>query len=341
MRKIIMGLAGTVAALLANAPAGAQDLGGRLVVYYSNPRESAEPLFEAFTKKYGVQVRSLRQPTEELMTTLDLEMRAGQAKPDVVFATTAALKNLNARYGALRSSEPAGIEMFPEALRDPEKTVIPVVSLTYVITYNTKAVTKEEAPKSFADLLDPKWKGKIAMADPASSATVHGAIWLLTEHLKSKGAPYGWGYFERLALQEVFLTNSHGTVGDLVSNGERPIGLNTTGQAHRRAVAGEPIAWTWPAEGATIEALVLGLMKDSNNPKAADKFAEFALSSEGQSLVGGNTGMAPLRNDADFTFADGSKISTLTVPMVPVDTAFVAAESQMQTDKFKSIMGRK
>ena len=86
-----------------------------------------------------------------------------------------------------------------------------------VIGYNTKLVKAEEAPKSFADLLDPKWMGKIVKAHPGYSGTIMTATYQMARDL-------GWDFFEKLAKQKVMQVQSSADPPKKLALGERAYG---------------------------------------------------------------------------------------------------------------------
>src|SRR5690554_4698071 len=121
-------------------PALAQENSGELILYYGMGRSGVQPVIDAFQEKTGITVNSLRQPTEELMSTIELEMRADQAKADVIFISEAQLKALNDSHDALRPYTPAGFEHVPDSLKDPDGKRIPALVVMYVIQYNKDAI---------------------------------------------------------------------------------------------------------------------------------------------------------------------------------------------------------
>jgi iron(III) transport system substrate-binding protein len=338
MRQIMLAAVAALGSLFTSGgfvPAEAQQ---NLVFYHGLTRDAMEPIMAAFEKKHGVKVQMVRKPTEELMATLDLELRAGQVRADAFVALTAQARQIHKKHNALRPYRPAGLETFPPDVLDPENLVIPMMAGSgYIIQYNKNHVAPEEAPKSFADLLDPKWKNKIVMADPASSATVHGLIWLLSTKLANQ-APYGWDYFSRLSGQNVLLTASHGTIRDIVQSGERPIGIQQVSLAQSSLRAGANIGWAWPREGFAFEALTLSLLKNSPNQKSADLFAEYIVSKEGQETFAKAADMMPLGKGVGYSYADGVNLGNLPVPLVSVDVNYLSEHGAAQTRRFREVM---
>ena len=92
-------------------------------------------------------------------------------------------------------------KFYPAEHKDADGTYASFRVFLSIIAYNTTMVKKEEAPKSFADLLDPKWKGKIVKAHPGYSGTIMTATYQMSRDL-------GWEYFEKLAQQNVLQVQS-------------------------------------------------------------------------------------------------------------------------------------
>ncbi len=320
-------------------PALSQDASGEVVLYYGMSRAGVQPAIDAFEASSGITVRSLRQPTEELMSTIALEARAGSLNPDVVFISEAQLKALQDQYGVFRAYEPAGFDLVPDSMKDPEGHRIPALAALYVIQYNTNLVAEEDVPTSFADLLDPKWQNRVVIADPASSSSVHGLLWLITEHLKDRGAPYDWSFFETLRDANVMLAGGHGNIRDLVVSGERLAGIQVAGMANQSALSGEPTAFVWPSEGTSAEILAVGIVEGSANPANAEALVDFILSLEGQTALAQNTGHAPVRTDAEFSYVDGRNIGNLEVDVHPVDVTFISERRTETMDSFDEAMG--
>ena len=109
--------------------------------------------------------------------------------------------------------------------------------------YNTNLVKKEDAPKSFADLLDPKWAGKMVKAHPAYSGTIMNATFQIARDL-------GWDYFEKLAKQSVMQVQSATDTPKKIALGERAVMVDGAGYlVIRYKEAGQPVEIVYPQEG--------------------------------------------------------------------------------------------
>jgi iron(III) transport system substrate-binding protein len=285
-----------------------------LTVYYGAVREQMEPVLKAFGDAHpDIAVKSFRAPTEELATTMDMELKAGKPRFDVVCAVYSPIWTLQQRYKAFRTLSPKDGERVLAGLRDPEQIQVPFGFGIYVIEYNTKLVSKVDAPKGWADLLDRKWTNKIVLADPRSSASVHSLIWYLTQQLASKGKPYGWAYFEELQKLSPRYVASHGTIGEMVNIGERPVGLQVMQVVETAVAKGEPIGWTFPQDGIPAETSNIAVRANSPNQKAAEEFVNFMVSKDGQMLISKHMGFSPVRDDVPFAYKDGTQVKDLKV----------------------------
>jgi iron(III) transport system substrate-binding protein len=145
--------------------------------------------------------------------------------------------------------------------------------------YNTSMVKADEAPKSFADLLLPKWSGKIVKAHPGYSGTILTATYALTRDL-------GWPYLEKLAKQNVLQKQSANDPPLDLGRGERPIMADGVEYLllHEKK-DGQPVMPIYAAEGSPIILGGLGIMKDAPHPNAARLYENFLYSTDAQQMI--------------------------------------------------------
>jgi iron(III) transport system substrate-binding protein len=334
MTSVALALIASTAA----APAKAQE--GSLQIYSAYPDEHMKPLIEAFNKKNpNVKVEVSVQPGEELLSTIELEMRAKSPRADVVGLNQASINALQGRHKAIEAYRPAELANVRDEVRDPANVVIPACINPYLIQYNTKQIQAADAPKKWTDLLDPKWKGKVAMADPTKSQSVHSFLWFIgTEMPRTNATNYGMGFFEKLKANDVRLESSHGTIRDLTVSGERPIGIQLLANGQTSANRGDPTAIVWPPEGSPGEISGFAMFAGSDNKPAAKAWLDFVVSKEGQSVMPNALSCAPIRNDVEYKLPGGTAVAD--VKIVPVDSAFITENRQNQTKDFNKAMGR-
>src|SRR2546422_369150 len=122
-------------------------------------------------------------------------------------------KKLLAKY------TPAGVEGFPPGFKDKDGFSYGLRATVNCIAYNTKAMSAAEAPKTWKDLLDPKWKGKMVTAHPGYSGVIATHVLALV-HL------HGWEYFKALADNKLMIVQSANDPSTVVSSGERVVAAN-------------------------------------------------------------------------------------------------------------------
>lgn len=336
--SIATALALPAAAFTLSSAALAQE--GTLQIYSAYPDEHMRPLIAEFNKKYpDVVVQVSVQPGEELLSTIELELRANSPQADVVGLNQASINALQGRHNAMEAYEPAEIANVRPEVRDPANVVVPACVNPYLIQYNTNQVNAADAPKRWLDLLDPKWKGKIAMADPAKSQSVHSFLWfILTELPKTDAADYGESFFKNLSANDIRLESSHGTIRDLTASGERPVAVQLLANGQTSANRGDPTAIVWPTEGSPGEISAFAMFAGSDNKPAAKAWLDFVVSREAQAVMPNALSCAPVRNDVDYKFPGGTAVED--VKIVPVDSAFITENRTVQTQEFNQAIGR-
>ena len=253
------------------------------VVWYTTQivNQLVRPVTAAFEKKYpGIRVRSTRANATETAVKILNESKAGRVQSDIFDGTTTVVP-LKAEGYVLKWLPDAAKE-YPAELKDPEGFWI--ANNLFVITpgYNTSLVPKGSQPRTYQDLLDPKWRGKLAWNGFPTSSGVGGFIGTV---LTEMGREKGMAYLRALAKQNVAnLRGSAREVLDQVIAGEYSVALQIFNHhAVISAKKGAPVDWI-PMEPATVTLSVASIHKNAPHPNAAKLLVDFIVSKEGQEV---------------------------------------------------------
>jgi iron(III) transport system substrate-binding protein len=254
---------------------------GKLVFYTAMDLQLAERLGRTFEQKYpGIAVRVERSGAERVFQRIDQEYRSNIRAVDVVNTADQAHCIIWKRNGWLAAYLPEEVaKNFDKRFYDPDALHVTTRVLVSPFGYNTKLVKAEDAPKSFADLLDPKWAGKMVKAHPAYSGTIMNATFQIARDL-------GWEYFEKLAKQRVMQVQSATDTPKKISLGERAIMIDGAGYlVIQGKEAGEPVDVIYPAEGTPLATSPSTIFKGAPNPNAARLFFSWLHGREGQQIL--------------------------------------------------------
>jgi len=260
---------------------------GKLVWYSATDVQVAEKLARAFEARYpGVKVQVERSGAERLFQRINQEYGSKIYNVDVIETSDAVHFVHFKKEGWLQAAVPGDVgKHWAREYKDPDGTFAAYRAHLSVIAYNTKLVTKEQAPKSHADLLDPKWNGKMVKAHPGYSGTIMTGTQALST------SPLGWGYFEKLGKQKIMQVQSSTEPPKKLAQGERPVMAD--GNEYNVFIlkeSGVPIEPVYAAEGTPIVVGNAALLKNAPNPNAARLFYHFMFTREAQQLnsdVGG------------------------------------------------------
>jgi len=251
---------------------------GKVVYYSSMDLPVGEKLGKAFEAAFpGIQIQIERSGSERLFQRIAQEFSSNIHAADVINSSDAAHFIPWKKSGWLMPFVSEDIaKYFPEAYRDPDGTF--AVSRIWLssIAINTNLVKPEDAPKSFADLLDPKWAGKMVKGHPAYSGTIMTATFQLVREL-------GWGYYEKLAKQRVMQVQSSTDPPKKLSLGERAVMAdgNEYGVVLLKE-AGQPVEPIYPAEGTPTISGPTGIFASAPHPNAAKLFQAWLHTRETQ-----------------------------------------------------------
>jgi iron(III) transport system substrate-binding protein len=251
---------------------------GKVVLYSSMDLPVGEKLGKAFEQKYpGMEVQIERSGSERLFQRLGQEFSSNIHACDVVNSSDASHFISWKRSNWLMPFVTEDIaQHFLPAYRDPDG--MSAVSRIYLssIAYNTNLVKPEDAPKSFADLLDPRWAGKMVKGHPAYSGTIMTATFQMVREL-------GWEYFEKLSKQRVMQVQSSTDPPKKLSLGERAVMAdgNEYGVVLLKE-AGQPVEPVYPTEGAPTISGPTGIFASAPHPNAAKLFQAWLHTRETQ-----------------------------------------------------------
>ena len=254
---------------------------GQVIYYTSTDLPVAEGLAKAFEAKYpGIAVRVERTGAERVFQRIGQEYSSNIHAVDVVNSSDAAHFIVWKRDGILAPYVPEDVAKFyPVEHKDVDGQFASFRIWLSIIAYNTNLVKPDDAPKSFADLLDPKWKGKIVKAHPGYSGTIMTATYQMQRDL-------GWSYFEQLAKQNIMQVQSSADPPKKLELGERAVMADGNEyNIFQMREAGRPVEPVYASEGSPLIIGPNGIFKGSPNPNAAKLFQSFCFSRDAQQLI--------------------------------------------------------
>ncbi len=236
------------------------------------------PTIEAFEKKYGIKVDYVRGNAIELSLRVSTEAKAGKIIADVVDGTGSA-HNLQKEKLIARYEPDNGLA---KQFRDPNGYWVATNLYVLSYAYNTNLVKKDEAPRNWKDLLNPKWKGQIVWNSTPSAGAAQGFIGTV---LAEMGEAEGMTYLRELAKQNITgLKVAARQVVDRVVAGEYAIAVNIyNNHPIVSAEQGAPIDWS-PSQPATAVFSVAALVEKAPHPNAGKLLIDFITSAEGQKV---------------------------------------------------------
>jgi ABC-type Fe3+ transport system, periplasmic component len=281
--------AGSAALLLPRGPARAQISQDVIdaaraegeVVWYTDliVDQLVRPMVEAFQDTYGVQVSYVRGDSQDIVLRVTNEYRAGNVIADICTMTSEI--HILRQAGAIEAYEVPNASALPDQYRDADRFWM--ATNRYVLTpaVNTDLVAEDERPRSYQDLLDPRWQGRIAWKPNDMS----GAPGFIGNVLRAMGEEAGMDYLRQLATQDIrIVTVSARALLDQVIAGTYPMALQIFNHhAAISAARGAPVAWL-PFSPAPVTISTAGKLTGSQHPNAALLLLDFLVSQAGQQV---------------------------------------------------------
>lgn len=238
--------------------------------------ETAEAIGRAFQNKFsGINVNVIRTTAQVAFQRLSQDLRSNVHQCDVFSSTDLG------HYGFLKGKKllmkytPVAASKAHKAFQgiDPDGYFHTTAAGLVLINYNKEKLKGKELPKRWKDLLDPKWKGEVAVGHPGFSGYV-GTWVVLMRKL------YGWDYFKKLEQNKPQIGRSINDTVTMLNAGERSIGAGPAATTLKSAAKGNPVGVIYPEDGALLMISPSAIMKRTKNPNAAKLFMEFLYSIE-------------------------------------------------------------
>src|SRR5437870_5838711 len=297
---------------LTAVPASAQDARvdaarkeGKVVWYTSLALSSSEKVAKLFEAAYpGISVEVHRTGSQRILQRVMQELQANLKLVAVIHTSDAGHFVLLKEKKLLMKYTPPAVDAFPPGFKDRDGYYYGLRATVNVIAYNTKIIPSAEAPRTWKDLLDPKWKGKLVTAHPGYSGVIATHVLALV-HL------HGWDYFKALAENRVMIVQSANDPATVVSSGERIVAVNGGDySAYQLKTKGNPVEIVYPKEGVPLVVSPTAITAFAPHPNAARLFTDFTFTRECQQVMADSQGLYTGHPEVTYP-ADKPKLNEL------------------------------
>jgi iron(III) transport system substrate-binding protein len=249
---------------------------GSLTIYTSITPANLDLLRADFEKKYGVKIIVWRAGDDKVVQRVLTEAKAGRAGTDLVHLNTLEMEELHRENMLQKVKSPFANALIPSAV-PPHGGWVATFMNPVVVSYNTDKVAKSELPKTWQDLLDPAWKGRLGIE--ANDQEWFSAV------VKEMGTEKGLKFFKDLvATNGLSVRSGHSLLNNMVISGDVPMGLTVFGHMPLLAKQkGAHIDW-FTLEPVVALSFGVGLSKTSPHPNAALLFYDYLIT-DGQKLL--------------------------------------------------------
>jgi iron(III) transport system substrate-binding protein len=251
---------------------------GTLTIYSSATVEDMTALTTAFTKKYGVKTQVWRASSENIIQRAATEARGNRFDVDVFETDGVAMEAIHREKLLQEVRSPLLADLMPQAIR-PHKEWIGDRVQIFTAAYNTRAIKKDDLPKVYDDLANPKWKGKLGIESKNDD-------WFATVVDQLGGEEKGLAFFRELVARNgISPRHGHTLLNNMVVSGEVPLALTLYNYMPEQAKKkGAPIDW-FAIEPAVARSNAIGVTKNAPHPNAALLFYEYLLGPDGQAAM--------------------------------------------------------
>jgi iron(III) transport system substrate-binding protein len=300
---------------------------GKVVWYTSTPIEEAQRIADMFRQQTGITVELFRSGGSQILSRFQQEIAAGRVAADVLTHSDPAAARAMAKKGLLVPFRPKNFESIPDAAKAADGSFIGQRLNMMTHYLRTDKVAPADEPKTWEDLTAPKYKGKLAMADPSFTSLQVSVIGMISKQR-------GWGFYEKLRQNDVMIVPGNQQVSDLIKRSERLIAVGALDSyAADLKAAGHPIKTLYPADGVFVIPSPTAVVKGSPDPAAARLLAQFMISDEVQNIFPADGGYSAR---IDIRAPQGSP-DLKSLKIIAVDDDYIEREGARIKKQFNEI----
>jgi iron(III) transport system substrate-binding protein len=318
--------AATAAPTQAPAPAS-----GTFILYTSESEDKVNEMVNDFKQTApGVNVSIFRAGTGDVIAKIQAESQGGDIKADAIWFADSQFFKRMADEDRFLVYLPKGSDKVPAQFHYAGNRYHEVRLIYNTVAYNSNLI--KTPPTGWKDMLDPNYKGKVAMPSPVISGAAFSQVGTFV-NIKE----FGWDFFEKLQANGAKIEPSNGAISTKLASGEYSVALLVDFFARDLKTQGSPIDHIWPSEGALLVPTPIGIMKTSKNAEAVKAFLDYMYTERGQRLFVKQSYIAVLPGMPNpVNTPDLSKLKTLTV-----DDPYIAAHREEILKKFGDLFGIK
>ena len=304
---------------------------GKVMLYSSMQEDQLMAIEKAFEAKYpDIDMEYYYASGGKVITKVTTEAQAGKIEADVIWTGDPSDYEEFKAAGWLQPYSSPEADHIADTYIDAEGYYTAARLVTMGIAWSTMFVDEADAPKTWNDLLDPRWNGQIVMTDPAQASTTK--YWMAAMMQNEK---YGPAYFEALRDNGIELESGTTATHNTVAAGSYEVGICLDYVSANLIAEGSPMNFHYTSEDVITMTSPLGIFTDSQNVENAQKLYDFILSKEGQELLVANN-LVSVRDDVEMN-VDTSSIAAINLP---VDFNDLAENTGNYLDQFNQIFSK-
>jgi iron(III) transport system substrate-binding protein len=278
---IVMAVLFMLSAVAVGSAFAAEPVKGKVMIYSSIYLHIIEQLKPVLKKTFpDVDVQWFYGGSEKVIAKLVAEFDQGSSMADMIMIADPAYYNTLKREGRLMQYRSPNAKYVLPAWIDKEGYYSGVRINVIGIAYNKNIVAAKDLPKTWWDLADPKWNGKVGMPNPLLSGTAFAGTAGLVRSPK-----HGWPFFEALRKNRIACEPGNGAVETKLLSGQLAVAMLLEENVLKAISEKKPLGFVYPSDGPIVNPSGIAIMKTTKNPAAAKAVYDFFLSKEGQQAI--------------------------------------------------------